>query len=64
MHTPFFPLMTNEEIFDREARIAQEFHLDCTNMLVQRFMHLSDKVSAIWEAKKKAIEAGSTYIGG
>ena len=33
-------------------------------MPVQTFMYLSDKVTGIWQAKKKAIESGEVYIGG
>ena len=33
-------------------------------MPLQTFMYLSDKVLAVWKAKKEAIEAGQVYIGG
>lgn len=49
----------------RRTRIAQEFHLACEDTMdIRTFMYLSDKVLAIWKAKKEAIEAGQIYIGG
>lgn len=65
MHTRFFPLPGANETMLRRARIAQEFHLACDDsMPLQTFMYLSDKVLAIWKAKKEAVEAGQIYIGG
>lgn len=64
MHTRFFPLSSKDEVLERQCKIAQEFHLDCEDMPVQTFMFMSDRVDAIWAAKKKCIETSTTYIGG
>lgn len=59
-----FLYMSNEERLARAGRIAQEFHLPTDSMLVSDLIYLSDKVSAIWAAKKKCIEDGIIYVGG
>jgi hypothetical protein len=64
MHPHFFPLNSEAEIVEREARLAQEFGIYDESMLVSRFIYLSDKVLAIWKVKQETIEKGATYIGG
>ena len=64
MRTLFFPLNSEAEIVEREFRIAQEFGIYEEDMLVSRFMWLSDKVLAVRKAKVEAMQKGETYIGG
>jgi hypothetical protein len=64
MRPRFFPLSSEEEIVNRTFLIAQEFHIHDENMLVSRFLWLSDKIPNIHQAKAKAVEAGEVYIGG
>jgi len=64
MHTRFFPLSDKAEVIERKTKIMQEFGVYDETMLVQDFMYLSDKVSAIRETKKKCIENNQIYIGG
>ena len=52
------------ELANRQALIAQEFHIYDESMLASRFFYLSDKVQVIWQNKKKAITDGEVYIGG
>jgi hypothetical protein len=63
MHPPFFPLSSEDEILDRIARVAEEFHIYEENMLVSRLMYLSDKAIEIRRLKVKAVESKAVYIG-
>ncbi len=64
MHSPFFPLSSEGQLAERQALIAQEFHIYDESMLASRFFYLSDKVPVIWKNRAKAVEAGEVYIGG
>jgi len=64
MRNRFFPRVSEQELLTRTRLIAQEFHIFDENMLASRLFFLSESVTAIWDAKKKAIEKGEIYIGG
>lgn len=64
MHSPFFPLESEREIVERQARLSQEFHIYDESMLASRFFFLSDKAPVIWNNKAEAIKKNEVYIGG
>jgi hypothetical protein len=64
MRTRFFPLTDPKEIMDRHALIAQEFHFAVDDeMLISRFMQLSEIAYSRSEAKKDAAREGKVYVG-
>ena len=64
MHPHFFPLNSEAEIIEREFKLAQEFGIYDEDMLVNRFIYLSDKVTVVRRSKQECIENGTVYIGG
>lgn len=64
MHPHFFPLNSEAEIVEREFRLAQEFGIYDEDMLVSRFIYLSDKVVKVWKTKAESASKGEIYIGG
>lgn len=63
MHTRFFPLNREADIYARKIRLLEEFGVYNEDMPVKEFMYFSDKVIGIREEKRKAIEAGKVYLG-
>ncbi len=64
IHKHFLPQVSEEQILQRTAVLAQEFHIYDEQMLASRFFYLSDRVQEIWKVKAKAVEERKIYIGG
>lgn len=64
MRRRFLPKISNADVAERLAHIAEEMKIYDEQMLVSRFIYLSDRVSAIWDAKSSAVQENKIYIGG
>ena len=64
MHTPFFPLNSVQEIYDRKALILSEFNSWAPDdILVSEFMNLSDRAHKRREDRIQAAKDGKIYVG-
>lgn len=60
----FFPLHNMNEVMDRYELILSEFHTWLPDTVpVIYLMQLSDRASAIKEAKRNAAKEGKIYVG-
>jgi hypothetical protein len=64
MRQRFLPKISDADVAERLAHIAEEMKIYDEQMPVSRFLYLSDRVSSIWEAKASAVQENKVYIGG